>query len=120
MKAPIIYAVIIAVHLLALVFLLFPRGNDTGGPEREDDGVPEQREASGEGEEPDPDKPDEPEEPEPEYETYRVRAGDNLSVIARRHNTTISEIKTLNDLQSDIIHPGQELILPSSENSGLN
>lgn len=41
--------------------------------------------------------------------TYVVRAGDNLGVIARRHGTTVVQLKRWNRLRNDIIRPGQRL-----------
>ncbi len=40
---------------------------------------------------------------------YRVRSGDTLSAIARKHQTTIASIKRLNGLKSDFIREGQRL-----------
>ncbi len=114
MKPALIYAVIIAVHLLALLILIFPRGDrpaDTG-TESEAAGIEESDPGAG-GEE--VAETEEPDEPEPAYETYRVRSGDNLTVIARRHGTTVAALKELNDLRNDVIHPGQELLVPASD-----
>jgi len=41
--------------------------------------------------------------------TYVVRSGDNLGVIARRHGTSVAQLKRWNRLRSDIIRPGQRL-----------
>lgn len=41
--------------------------------------------------------------------TYVVRSGDNLGVIARRHGTTVAQLKRWNRLRSDVIRPGQRL-----------
>jgi membrane-bound lytic murein transglycosylase D len=48
----------------------------------------------------------------PRYNSYRVRPGDTLSVIARRHNTTVSRIKAANRLKSSLIRPGMNLVIP--------
>ncbi|MDP8267698.1 MAG: LysM peptidoglycan-binding domain-containing protein [Candidatus Tenebribacter davisii] len=40
-----------------------------------------------------------------------VKRGDNLYDIARKYKTTVSRMKSLNHLNSSIIHPGQELKL---------
>ncbi len=42
---------------------------------------------------------------------YKVRPGDNLTVIARKHNTTPDEIKKLNNLKNHIIRPGSVLVV---------
>lgn len=46
--------------------------------------------------------------------TYVVKAGDNLYKIARENNVSVSEIKSLNNLNSDILSIGQKLKIPSS------
>jgi LysM repeat protein len=43
---------------------------------------------------------------------YRVKSGDSLYGIARKHGTTISAIKKANSLKSDTIFPGQKLKIP--------
>jgi len=43
---------------------------------------------------------------------YIVKKGDNLSEIARKHNTTISAIKKLNNLKNDTVYVGQKLKIP--------
>lgn len=40
---------------------------------------------------------------------YTVRSGDNLTRIAREHDMTVSQLKDLNDLQSDALSVGQQL-----------
>lgn len=45
--------------------------------------------------------------------SYTVVAGDNLSLISARFNTTIIEILHLNNLSSTTIYPGQILKIPS-------
>lgn len=49
-----------------------------------------------------------------EQNTYTVVKGDTLSQIASRFNTTVAELKRLNNLTSDIISVGQTLKLPTS------
>ena len=47
------------------------------------------------------------------YITYYVQRGDNLYNLAREYNTTVSEIKKLNNLTSDLLSIGQSLLLPA-------
>jgi LysM repeat protein len=50
--------------------------------------------------------------PTPAFLVYSVQAGDTLSGIARRHNTTVSAMMELNSLRSDRLSIGQELLIP--------
>jgi N-acetylmuramoyl-L-alanine amidase len=43
---------------------------------------------------------------------YRVRRGDTLWTLARRHETTVVEIRRHNDLSDDMLAVGQHLTLP--------
>ena len=45
--------------------------------------------------------------------TYTVVKGDTLSGIANKFNTTVSELKELNNLTSDLIQIGQVLFIPT-------
>ena len=47
------------------------------------------------------------------YITYKVVSGDNLYSIARRYNTTVDKIKSLNGLSSNLLSIGQVLKIPS-------
>ena len=47
------------------------------------------------------------------YITYYVQRGDNLYNLAREYNTTVNEIKKLNNLTSDLLSIGQSLLLPA-------
>ncbi|MBB5172521.1 LysM peptidoglycan-binding domain-containing protein [Texcoconibacillus texcoconensis] len=60
---------------------------------------------SGEGEE----KPDQATPSEEETTTYTVKAGDNLSTIARQFDTTVDELRRLNNLSGDLLQIGQTL-----------
>jgi LysM repeat protein len=42
---------------------------------------------------------------------HRVRPGDTLSSIAARYGTTIADLRALNGLKDDVIHPGQHLAI---------
>jgi len=46
---------------------------------------------------------------------YIIKPGDTLFGIAKKHNTTISLIKKINNLKSDIIYPGKKLKIVVSE-----
>jgi lysozyme len=50
-------------------------------------------------------------------ETYTVKGGDNLSKIAQKYNSTVSEIKAANNKTSDMIRMGETLIIPVSGSS---
>lgn len=41
--------------------------------------------------------------------TYVVRRGDTLGAIARRHGTTVAQLKRRNNLRSDVVRVGQRL-----------
>lgn len=45
-------------------------------------------------------------------DTYVVRRGDTLWEIARRHDTTVSQLIELNDLRGETIHAGEKLKVP--------
>lgn len=48
---------------------------------------------------------------------YTVKSGDNLTVIARAHNMSVSELKELNNLESDLLSIGQRLSVRKQVNS---
>jgi len=45
-------------------------------------------------------------------ENYTVKGGDNLSKIAGKYNTSVRAIKAANNKTSDMIHVGEQLIIP--------
>lgn len=47
--------------------------------------------------------------PSPQF--YKVQRGDNLAAIARRFGLSVTSLKRLNGLNSDLIFPGQDLLL---------
>jgi Tfp pilus assembly protein FimV len=47
-------------------------------------------------------------------DAYRVRAGDSLWTIARRHRTTVDQLRALNELEGSRIYAGQVLDVPSA------
>ncbi len=58
---------------------------------------------------------------------YIVKSGDNLGLIASRHNMTVSQLKNMNNLRSSTIHPRQKLVvyngsgpMPSSSSYASN
>ena len=49
--------------------------------------------------------------------TYTVKAGDNLYSIAKKFNTSVSNLITLNGLKNNSLSIGQQLKVPASSNS---
>jgi len=50
--------------------------------------------------------------PTGEYDTYIVRSGDTLWALASRFNTTVAELRRINNLTSDNLSIGQQLLVP--------
>ncbi len=46
------------------------------------------------------------------FKKYRVRRGDNLTAIARRFNTSIGQIKTVNSIRGSALYAGQVIKIP--------
>jgi LysM repeat protein len=44
---------------------------------------------------------------------YTVKSGDTLWAIAQANGTSVSALKSANKLTSDMIHPGQSLVIPN-------
>lgn len=47
---------------------------------------------------------------------YTIKSGDSLSLIAKNYNTTLNELKSINNLTSDMIYVGQVLKVPNGTN----
>lgn len=47
-------------------------------------------------------------------ETYEVNEGDSLWTIADEYNTTVEDLVDINDLDSNVIHPNQELMIENT------
>jgi membrane-bound lytic murein transglycosylase D len=46
--------------------------------------------------------------------THKVRSGENLGLIANKYGCTVSQLRSWNNLRSNTIHPGQNLIVSQS------
>ncbi len=52
-------------------------------------------------------------------QVYTVRRGDSLSGIAQRYGTNASTLMRINNLSNTVIHPGQNLNVPSGESTNV-
>ena len=48
------------------------------------------------------------------WQRYTIQSGDALSTIARKYNTTVSQLKATNKLKSNRIRVGKTLLIPTS------
>ena len=53
------------------------------------------------------------------FTTYTVQRGDNLYSIANKYNTTVNEIKSLNNLTSNNLSIGQQLRIPTNASGNI-
>jgi peptidoglycan DL-endopeptidase LytE len=62
-----------------------------------------------------------PPAPPANTDVYTIKSGDTLSVIALRFKTTVAELKSLNNLRSDLIYVGQTIKVTTNQeaNSGI-
>ena len=51
---------------------------------------------------------------------YTVKKGDNLYDVARRYNTSVSNIQKLNNLSTSSLSIGQQLKIPSTSNNSIS
>jgi len=51
---------------------------------------------------------------------YTVKKGDNLSLLSKKFKIPIQELKEKNNLKSNIIHPGQKLLIREEEKTEKN
>lgn len=55
-----------------------------------------------------------------EHYFYRIRRGDNLSTIAKKHRTTVSQLRRLNNLSNrTLLRPGRSIKVPDSGGDGI-
>lgn len=55
-----------------------------------------------------------------DLDVHIVKKGENLAGIAKKHGTTVENIKSLNGLKSNMIHPGQRLSVYGSPAKSQN
>ena len=52
--------------------------------------------------------------------THEVKSGDSLWAIANKYSTTVTQLKTLNNLSSDLIHPKQVIFVTEDKKNESN
>ena len=55
------------------------------------------------------------ERPQISWVRHEVKSGDSLSYLAKKYKTTIEQIKSVNELRSDLIRIGEYLIVPLAQ-----
>ncbi|MBX9683111.1 MAG: LysM peptidoglycan-binding domain-containing M23 family metallopeptidase [Hyphomicrobium sp.] len=58
-------------------------------------------------------------EPAARGETIEVHAGDTLYGLSKRHQVSLAELMSANNLTSPALKPGQKLVLPAAGGSGI-
>jgi membrane-bound lytic murein transglycosylase D len=53
--------------------------------------------------------------PPPHITRYKVRKGESLWTISKKHGVTVKQLKRWNSLRGDAVHPGQELRLTAPD-----
>jgi membrane-bound lytic murein transglycosylase D len=53
--------------------------------------------------------------PKISWTRYKIKKGDSLSLIAQRYNTTINQIKSINELNTEVIRVDKYLIVPLAQ-----
>lgn len=48
------------------------------------------------------------------WQTYQVKRGDSLAVIARRFNTTVDSLRDINQIRGSLIRQGENLLIPTA------
>ena len=46
------------------------------------------------------------------YKSHKVKSGESLSVLAKRYNISMSKLKSINNLKSNVLKIGQTLKIP--------
>ena len=47
------------------------------------------------------------------FKNYTILKGDNLYEIAKKHNTTVEQLKLLNVFDDDYLYPGEIIVVPN-------
>lgn len=123
MKKTSIKAMVIAAHILVIIILIIngsDSSNDTGNGDKTDNNPEETSTNTGNSGNSSNNTPDSTGSSSldvtapvpPVYVHYTVVRGDNLSSIAKKHNTTVAKIQALNNnLNPNKIYVGQKLVI---------
>lgn len=58
-----------------------------------------------------------PSEERVQWKQHTVKAGDSLNAISKRFKVPTTVLKQVNNLRGNMIHPGNDLLIPSAKNS---